>query len=533
MARSINTIQPANINKIKYKNVAAYARVSSDTDRLMHSLSAQISYYSELIQKTPGWRYVGVYADEGITGTKTKVRNEFIRMITDCEAGKIDLILTKSVSRFARNTVDLLSTVRKLRELGVDVYFEKEQINAASEAGELMLTLYASLAQEEIYSMSENIKWAIHNRYKTGLTHTHFNIYGYRWSGDTLIPYPEEAQIVRSIFECYLSGQTRSDIAMQLNASGTPSPSNNRWTTYSVRNIITNITYTGNLMLQKHFVVDPITKRTSINHGELPMYFVESTHEAIVSRDSFDRAQTRLQNDAANYRNTYCFTGIIKCSVHSCSFFRCQRNNRKKNAKYVLWSCGHNRNGHCCFKDIPDLALKKACSEVLETSDFDPIHVQQYITKIEVLKDCHLRFTLSDGSTKDTHWKSDARQRSWTPERRAETSAYRTSPVDNPYKRHTFSFFFRCAICGSQYKTNLRHFKSGDKRIWAARHNNQSCCRQSLSDEELQQACCSVLGIDHFDPIVFNRELHHAEIIDTRRINFTFRNSHIDEYRKD
>lgn len=172
------------------KKVAAYARVSMESERLQHSLSAQISYYSDLIQKYPDWEYVGVYADYGISGTKTERRTEFNRMLADCEAGKIDIVLTKSISRFARNTVDLLETVRHLRELGISVRFEKEHIDSLTEDGELMLTLLASFAQEESRSISENVKWGTRKRFEQGIPNGKFQIYGYRWDGDHLVIEP-------------------------------------------------------------------------------------------------------------------------------------------------------------------------------------------------------------------------------------------------------------------------------------------------------------------------------------------------------
>ena len=180
--RIINKIEPKIPQMPSRKKVAAYARVSMESERLQHSLSAQVSYYSGFIQKNPAWEYAGVYADDGITGTKTNDRTEFNRMLADCEAGKIDIILTKSISRFARNTVDLLNTVRHLKELGISVQFEKERIDSLSEDGELMLTLLASFAQEEIRSLSDNVKWGTIQRFKQGIPNGKFNIYGYNFS---------------------------------------------------------------------------------------------------------------------------------------------------------------------------------------------------------------------------------------------------------------------------------------------------------------------------------------------------------------
>ena len=191
------------------KRVAAYARVSMDTERLMHSISAQISYYSELIQKNPEWEYVGVYADFGISGTRIEKRTEFSRMLRDCEDGKIDIILCKSISRFARNTVDLLNTVRRLKAIGIEVRFEKEQINSMSGEGELMLSILASFAQEESRSISENCKWGIRKRFKSGeIGAANKHLLGYRYDEEKrqYVIIPEEAEIVRKMFALYLDG---------------------------------------------------------------------------------------------------------------------------------------------------------------------------------------------------------------------------------------------------------------------------------------------------------------------------------------
>lgn len=220
MAKSIMRIDAKKPDLLQRKRVAAYARVSMDTERLMHSLSVQVSYYSELIQNTPGWEYAGVYADEGISGTKMDSRPEFIRMLADCEAGKIDIILTKSLSRFARNTVDTLNVVRRLKELGIEVRFEKERINSLEDEGELLITIMASFAQEEVRSLSENVKWGLRKRFEQGVPNGRFHVYGYRWEGDHLVIQPDEATIVRRIFQNFLQGKSRLETEREFAAEG-------------------------------------------------------------------------------------------------------------------------------------------------------------------------------------------------------------------------------------------------------------------------------------------------------------------------
>ena len=195
------------------KRVAAYARVSMETELLHHSLSAQVSHYSSLIQSNPEWEYAGVYADEGITGTSTKKRDEFNRLMKDCDAGKIDLVLVKSISRFARDTVDTLNATRHLKDLGIDVFFEREGIHSMSGEGELLLTLLAAFAQAESQSISENVKWGIRKRFKLGIPNGNKAPYGYRWNGDGFSIIPEQGTVVKEIYRRYLAGESAYSIA--------------------------------------------------------------------------------------------------------------------------------------------------------------------------------------------------------------------------------------------------------------------------------------------------------------------------------
>ncbi len=279
------------------KKVAAYARVSMETKRLHHSLSAQISSYSKRIQSNPEWQYAGVYADEGISGTGTEKRPEFQRMLADCENGKIDIILTKSISRFARNTVDLLNTVRHLKELGIEVRFEKENINSLSGDGEVMLTLLASFAQEESVSISNNVKWGIRKRMQSGLPYAngHMNVYGYRWEGDEMVIVPEEATVVKRIFQNFLDGKSRLETEREFAAEGITTRQGCRWEDSNIRKVLENVTYTGNMLFQKEFVSDPINKHRRKNRGELPQYFVENTHEAIIDYDTWKYVQDEIE----------------------------------------------------------------------------------------------------------------------------------------------------------------------------------------------------------------------------------------------
>ena len=255
--RKITKLEIKSIELPKQKRVAAYARVSVERDRTLHSYSAQVSYYNELIQKNPEWSFVGVYSDLGISGTGIEKRNDFKRLLQDCEEGKIDIILTKSVSRFARNTVDLLNVVRRLKELGVDVSFDKENINSLTGDGELMLSIIASFAQEEVVSTSNNIKWSIKKKFENGKPQCRYKIYGYRWEGDNLVIEPEEAKIVKLIFEMYLNKISAERMEIELKNMGVIATNGGYFNIGTIRDMLKNITYTGNLLLQKSYKYFP------------------------------------------------------------------------------------------------------------------------------------------------------------------------------------------------------------------------------------------------------------------------------------
>lgn len=270
---------------LRKKRVAAYARVSSGKDAMLHSLSTQVSYYNDFIQTEDGWEFTGVYSDEAISGTKEE-RPGFQQMLEDCRNGQIDMILTKSISRFARNTVMLLETARMLKALDVDVFFEEQNIHTMSTDGELMLTILASYAQEESRSASENQKWRIKKNFEEGMP-WNGRMLGYRMRDGQYYIIPEEAEIVRRIYREYLDGWGPNRIATGLNENGIPSPMNGAiWHPQMIAKILRNYNYTGNLLLQKTFREDHITKKVIKNTGQKPRYLAEETHEAINSNGS-------------------------------------------------------------------------------------------------------------------------------------------------------------------------------------------------------------------------------------------------------
>ncbi len=282
--------------------VAAYCRVSTDQEEQESSYEAQIGYYTEKINKNSDWQMAGIFADEGITGTQAKKRPEFLKMIKLCRQRKIDLILTKSLSRFARNTVDSLNYIRELKALGIAVIFEKENINTLETDTEMMLTIMSCFAQAESESISKNVSWGVRQSFKNGNVPMQYaRLLGYK-KGENNLPeiVPDEAEIVREIFRRYLDGASMEQIADILNEKGlTTKGSGSPYRKIAIKRILTNEKYTGDALLQKTYVTDCITKKTRKNNGELPMYLVKNHHEPIISRADFNRVQEEMARRSA------------------------------------------------------------------------------------------------------------------------------------------------------------------------------------------------------------------------------------------
>lgn len=391
--------------------VAAYARVSSGKDAILHSLSAQVSYYNDLIQKHPGWEFAGVYTDEALTGTKD-ARDNFQRLLADCRAGKIDRIITKSISRFARNTVTLLEAVRELKELSVDVFFEEQNLHTLTADGELMLTILASYAQEESRSVSENMRWRIRKNFRDGLP-WNGTMLGYRMQNGRLVVVPEEAEIVRFIFREYLAGKGSTAILKELNARGIKSRRGKAFGHTSIQKILRNYCYTGNLLLQQTFRRDHLSKIPETNNGELNKYHIAGSHEAIISLDEFEAVQTMIAERAEKYAHThtpavsYPFTGLITCG-HCGKHYR-----RKTTHGGPVWICPtYNAIGPaaCRSKAIPERTLEDM------TADTD----LSRLTALCAMDNNTLVFRWEDGSETVKRWQDRSRAESWTPEMREE-----------------------------------------------------------------------------------------------------------------
>lgn len=424
--------------------VAAYARVSSGKDAMLHSLAAQVSYYSNLIQQRPDWEYKGVYADEALTGTKDN-RPEFMRMLSDCKEGKIDMIITKSISRFARNTVTLLETVRELRSLGVDVFFEEQNIHSISGDGELMLTILASYAQAESLSTSENCKWRIRKRFENGeLAGLNF-MFGYRIGKNSIEINPEQAEVVRMIFQDYIGGMGGILIARKLREMKVPTLHGGKWDNDRVTATIKNEKYTGNALLQKRFIVDHLSKREVLNKGQLPQYYMEGTHPAIIDMATFEKAQEimemrrRLNKAKDTSTNRYPFSGIIRCE-------KCGKNYKRKiSAGIPTWQCStYAKEGKasCPAKRIPETILKTISAEVLGLNEFDMGHLKEKIANILVPESNRLVYVFHDGRSVERNWQNRPRCESWTEDMRQQArmkakgvlndSKGQNYPSDNP-----------------------------------------------------------------------------------------------------
>lgn len=290
------------IQRTKRLKVAAYCRVSTDEEEQETSYEAQISYYTDKIKNNANWMLAGIFADEGISGTQAKKRPEFLRMIKLCRQRKIDLILTKSLSRFARNTVDSLNYIRELKSLNIAVYFEKENINTLTAESEMLTTIMSCFAQAESESISKNVAWGIRQSFKNGNVPIRYaSLLGYKKGADGKPEIvPEESEIVREIFRNYLDGMSLVQIADALNSRGiTTKLSGSKWNSANIQNILKNEKYTGDALLQKTFITDCITKKSRKNNGELPMYLVKNHHEPIISRADFNRVQEEMARRSA------------------------------------------------------------------------------------------------------------------------------------------------------------------------------------------------------------------------------------------
>lgn len=395
--------------------VAAYARVSTEQDEQESSYEAQVDFYTSFIKSNPDWEFVGVFADRGITGTSTKNRESFNRMVDLALNGGIDLILTKSISRFARNTVDTLQTVRELKAVGMEVRFEKENLHTFDPKCEVMLTIMSSLAQEESRSISENIRWAQQKNMQEGKVHVAYSRFlGYcKGTDGRLEIVKEEAEIVRSIYNMFLSGKTIRHIAEHLTNAGIPTPSGkSKWSVSTVKSILSNEKYKGDALLQKTYTVDYLTKEVRKNDGEVRQYLVQNSHDPIIDSVVFDQIQERLRKRntyRAKIRDNSPFSNRLICG--DCGGFYGHKvwHNRANTKRYDVWYCNqkYSRAEKCQSPVIREDRIWEAFRAVLakmgETNP--PLTAKYWLERVEsvtIYSDHRMVFLLTDGTEAET-----------------------------------------------------------------------------------------------------------------------------------
>ena len=374
MAKKITKIDPVKQQIIHQlqpkKRVCAYCRVSTDSSEQKNSFTTQLSYYKTVIEAKEDWQFAGIYADEARSGIKLQKRDDFLRMMKDCEDGLIDMIITKSVTRFARNTVDSIQAIRRLKELGVDVYFEKEQLSSLSEKSEQMLTILSSVAQGESENISTNIKWAVVKRFQDGTYTLGCLAHGYmKDENGELIISEDEVAVIRRIFREYLNGKGTYVIAKELSEEDVPTiRSAAKWQDGVIKEILLNPIYTGNLLLQKTYTTEVLPFKRKLNKGQLPRYFIENNHDPIITQAQaeavkeimeYRRKQQRLDHEKCQSR--YSFSSKILCGECG-SMLRRQKIYIGKPYEKVQWGCNQHIAdiSKCSQKAVREDAIKWA-----------------------------------------------------------------------------------------------------------------------------------------------------------------------------
>ena len=409
--------------------VCAYARVSRDKDAMFQSLSAQVSHYNKMINSNSEWQFKGVYADYAFSGTKED-RPEFQKMLEACKAGEIDLIITKSISRFARNTETVLKVVRELKAMDVDVYFEEQKIHTISSDGEFMLSVLAAYYQEEARSVSENMKWRIKKDFSQGIIWGGKDKYGYKYDSDntTFIVVPEEAAVVKRIFELYIAGAGFQKIANILNSEGIKPMTANEWSKNNVTAVISNSNYTGDLILQKTYRKDYLSKKTCKNNGELQKYLVEENHEPIITKEMFEKAQeirneriTKYDLKTRKAKNNYPFTGILRCGC-------CGGAYHHKTTRYnLIWICRtYNTKGKVFCSGSKQIDERKLYDAINKYFGWDKFNQDKFLKKVEKIianPGNELEIHLKDGTLDTINWNDRSRSEAWTDEMKSKARA--------------------------------------------------------------------------------------------------------------
>ena len=400
----VRIIEPLPEIVSKRKRVCAYARVSSASDAQGESLENQTTYYQGLIEANPDYEFAGIFADQGFTGTKDK-RPEFRRMLEAAREGKVDLILAKSISRFARNTAIVLETVREMKELGVEVFFEKERISSGSGDGELMLTVLSAFAQEESKNVSENIKWRYRRKFEQGeiaVNTTRFLGYDKNKNGD-LVVNTGQAKVVRRIFDDYISGKGSFVIAKELNDEGVRTVAGGRWHSSTILGILKNEKYKGDAKLQKTFSKDHLGKKKCVNHGEVDSFYLENSHQPIVTREVWEEAQRQIalrakakgngEETKNKYQNRYPLTGMLFCGKCGAPLRR-RTWNSNHSCKKIVWQCSNyiKIGKHACQGTTVDDAVVSRMNIQSETMVEEVVSrgekYYRYTSKVKPVEPC-------------------------------------------------------------------------------------------------------------------------------------------------
>lgn len=360
----VKVIQPLSEQSKKLR-VAAYARVSSDSADQLNSFATQVDYYTGYIQSKDEWEFAGLYADEAISGITADKRSDFQRLLADCHAGKIDRILVKSISRFARNTLDCIQTVRELKRLNIPVEFEKENIDTGSMGSEMLLSILGAAAQEESLSISKNLKWSYRRRMKSGDFITSKDLLGYSFTNNTLVPIPEEIPIVEYVFNSYLVGKSPEEIADEFNREHikTDKRQSGRWQASLIRYILSNEKYIGDSLVQKYYTPDEFPLREKRNKGEISQYYIQNSHPAIITREVFDSVQELLKKRRTPYtmKNRApraALSNMMQCGGCGSNFHKHHHNGKNS------WLCAlHKKDKDLCAMSI--LTEDEVCSAFL------------------------------------------------------------------------------------------------------------------------------------------------------------------------
>lgn len=446
----------------KRKRVAAYARVSVESNKPLNSLQNQVGYSKNLIKFNPSYKFVGVYTDEEITGTGIDKRKGFLQMMKDSRNGKIDMIYVKSISRFARNTVDLLGLVRELKNLGISVFFEKENINSLDADGEFMITLLASFAEEEARNISENIKWSIRKKFKAGIQNGAKAPYGYLWNGKKYITIPSEERIVKQIFSRYLQGDSAYRICKDLKNDNVIGRYGGPISESSIKYILSNPAYIGDKILQKTYTT--FGKR-QINNVELIKYIVSDMYEPIISKDIFEKAQ-EIRKINANVPSTIykptVFSRLAKCGHCGCGVSRRTAKGEK------VWKCNRKeRKGTCDLNHITEDELRTLSCRALRMNTFDDEIFKSKVKQI-TLRNNRLDFLLKNDSLKKI---------------KRDYGAYK--------KKSGFSGKLVCGCCGNKYVSDTWKIgKKGAKKkikVWNCKTPKSKCHNHRVLDEILRK----------------------------------------------